>query len=81
MMTRTRPVTHPSTDANAPWAIEVDRGPDAPPEYYPIQGMKLLGGDLVIATPGGDQVRFKNKKIRKILVMRTTEVSTAEAGA
>jgi len=72
-------MTH-STVAEAPWAIEVDRGDDTPPEYYSIVAMRLAGPDLIVATSDGEQVRFANESIRKILIMRTV-AQEAEASA
>jgi hypothetical protein len=70
-------MTSPSTEAKAPWQIEIDRGEGHPAEYHSIKALKLSGPNMVLVTPNGEQVTFKNRKIRKILIMRTKEQAAA----
>jgi len=59
------------TAAEAPWQIEVDRGDGEPADYFSIKSLKLAGQNMVLVLSDGEQVTLKNRKIRKLLVMRT----------
>ena len=59
--------------AKAPWQVEIDRGEGQPAEYHSAKALKLSGADVVLVTPDGEQVTFKSRKIRKILIMRTAK--------
>jgi hypothetical protein len=65
----------PSTAAEAPWQIEIDRGDDTRPEYHSVKAIKLAGPNMVLVLQNGEQVTIKSRKIRKILVMRTKKAS------
>lgn len=64
-------MTTPSTAAEATWQIEIDRGDDKPTEYHSIKGLKLAGQNMLLILANGEQIMFKNRKIRKLLVMKT----------
>jgi len=63
-------MTTPST-AEAPWQIEIDRGDGEPPEYHSVKAIRLSGPNMVLVLPNGEQITLKNRKIRKVLVMKT----------
>ena len=65
------------TDAEAPWQIEVDRGDGSPADYFSIKGLKLAGQHMVLVLADGEQVTLKNRKIRKLLVMKTKDPEEA----
>lgn len=62
-----------STAAKAPWQVEIDRGEGKPADYYSIKALKLSGRDMILVMPDEEQVTLKCRKIRKILIMRTTK--------
>jgi predicted metal-dependent hydrolase len=72
-------MTTPSTAAEAPWQIEIDRGDGTPAEYHSIKALKLAGSNMVLVLPDGEQVTLKNRKIRKLLVMKTKKLEETSA--
>jgi len=60
------------TEPKAAWAIEIVREGDEvePSEFYSVVALRVDPDGLQILTPGGTQVSFKTRDVKKVLMMR-----------
>lgn len=66
-----------ASDATANWALEIERV-RGKPEYVSAEAFEADGDTVTIYTTAGHEVTLKRDRIRKILLMRTAVVNSAE---
>lgn len=68
------------TDPEASWAIEIEQeGKGSQTEFYSVVAFRAGPEEVQILTPGGTQVSFKTRDIRKVLLMKVVDKETVDA--
>jgi len=68
------------TEPEASWAIEIEQeGKESASEFYSVVAFQAGPEEVSILTPGGTQVSFKTRSLRKVLLMRIKDQEPVDA--